>query len=164
MLVCVTWRGTVVLAAGSMAFLAFAGCGSSSNDQAAQQQKLQNARQNAAQQQKLQDKVQQLQKEVQHQGTSSGATTTSAATTSAATTPASTAGTSSCGSGISVGPNTSCPFAVNVKAAYDKAGGGNVLIHVFSPTTGQTYEMACGGTGGTIVCTGGNGASVFFPG
>ena len=61
-------------------------------------------------------------------------------------------------------PNTSCPFAVNVKAAYDKAGGGNVVIHVFSPTTGQTYEMACGSTGGTICCTGGNGASVFFPG
>lgn len=96
-------------------------------------------------------------------------TTTSTATTSATTsistpTPTSTAGTSSCGGGISVGPNTSCPFAVNVKQAYDQSGGGNVLIHAFSPTTGKTYEMACGTTGGTIVCTGGNGASVFFPG
>jgi hypothetical protein len=158
------WRGVLALAVAAAGVVAVPGCGSSGNDQAAQQQRLQNARENAAKQQRLQDKLHQLQQQVNKQSTTGGTTTTVPATTSATTTtPASTAGTS-CGNGISVGPNTSCPFAVNVKSEYDTAGGGNILIHAFSPTTGQTYEMACGSTGGTIVCTGGNGASVFFPG
>jgi len=37
------------------------------------------------------------------------------------------------------------------------------LIKAFSPVTNTTYEMACGSTGSTVVCTGGNNASVFFP-
>jgi hypothetical protein len=70
----------------------------------------------------------------------------------------------SCGGDLSVGPNTSCPFAENVRDEYEQSGGGNVIVRAFSPTTGVTYEMACGTTGETIVCTGGNDASVFFPG
>jgi hypothetical protein len=69
----------------------------------------------------------------------------------------------SCGGDLSVGPNTSCPFAENVRDEYEQSGGGNVIVRAFSPTTGVTYEMACGTTGDTIVCTGGNDASVFFP-
>jgi Domain of unknown function (DUF4352) len=72
-------------------------------------------------------------------------------------------GTTDCGGGVSAGPNTSCPFALNVKDAYDAAGGGNVTVHAHSPTTGQDYSMTCGQSSGEHVCTGGNGASVHFP-
>lgn len=73
-----------------------------------------------------------------------------------------TSGQSSCGGGLSVGPNTSCAFAENVEAAY-RANGGPGTFQVNSPTTGQTYSMTCNTSGGQVVCTGGNDASVYFP-
>jgi Glucodextranase, domain B len=64
-----------------------------------------------------------------------------------------------CGAGLTVGARTSCPFAENVRAAYEQSGSG--ILDVHSPTTGQTYRMYCTG-GEPHVCTGGNGASVYF--
>lgn len=64
-----------------------------------------------------------------------------------------------CGNGLTVGANTSCPFAENVRAAYNASGSG--ILDVYSPTTGQTYRMYCT-SGSAHVCTGGNGASVYF--
>jgi hypothetical protein len=64
-----------------------------------------------------------------------------------------------CGDGLTVGPNTSCPFAQNVRAAYESSGSG--ILDVYSPTTGKTYRMYCT-SGSPVVCTGGNGASVYF--
>jgi hypothetical protein len=72
-------------------------------------------------------------------------------------------GLTSCGGGVSAGPSTSCAFAQEVKASYDRAGGGNTTVYVHSPTTGQNYYMTCGQSAGEHVCTGGNGASVHFP-
>jgi hypothetical protein len=67
--------------------------------------------------------------------------------------------TTNCGDGLTAGARTSCPFAENVRAEYEQSGGG--ILDVYSPTTGQTYRMYC--TSGTPhVCTGGNGASVYF--
>ena len=68
--------------------------------------------------------------------------------------------TTSCGDGLIAGARTSCPFAENVRASYEQSGAG--VLEVYSPTTGQTYRMYCTG-GSTHVCTGGNGASVYFP-
>jgi Glucodextranase, domain B len=69
------------------------------------------------------------------------------------------AGARNCGSGVTAGANTSCPFAQNVVEAYAATGSG--ALDVRSPVTGQTYRMYC--TGGTVhVCTGGNNASVYF--
>jgi Glucodextranase, domain B len=69
------------------------------------------------------------------------------------------AGARNCGSGVTAGANTSCPFAQNVVEAYAATGSG--VLDVRSPVTGQTYRMFC--TGGTVhVCTGGNNASVYF--
>lgn len=65
-----------------------------------------------------------------------------------------------CGAGISVGPNTSCQFAENVRAAYDQAGPG--VVTAYSPVTGSTYEMDCS-YGTYVTCTGANDASVYFP-
>ncbi|MEA2272047.1 MAG: hypothetical protein QOI98_755, partial [Solirubrobacteraceae bacterium] len=69
------------------------------------------------------------------------------------------AGARNCGSGVTAGSNTSCPFAENVVKAYTATGSG--VLDVGSPVTGQTYRMFC--TAGTVhVCTGGNNASVYF--
>ncbi len=65
-----------------------------------------------------------------------------------------------CGGGLTAGARTSCPFAENVRTSFEQSGAG--VLEVYSPTTGQTYRMYCT-TGATHVCTGGNGASVYFP-
>ncbi len=69
-------------------------------------------------------------------------------------------GATNCGNGLTAGAHTSCPFAENVRAAYESSGSG--ILDVYSPTTGQTYRMYCT-SGSPHVCTGGNGASVYFP-
>jgi hypothetical protein len=68
--------------------------------------------------------------------------------------------TSGCGSGLVVGPNTSCAFAANVRAEYYRRGAGWIVVH--SPVTGRTYNMFCTGSS-PHVCTGGNNAAVYFP-
>jgi hypothetical protein len=65
-----------------------------------------------------------------------------------------------CGSGVSAGPNTSCGFAENVRAAYRQSG--SPVVSAFSPATGKTYTMYCTSSS-PHVCTGGNDASVYFP-
>ena len=70
------------------------------------------------------------------------------------------ASTTSCGGGLTAGTRTSCPFAENVRATYEQSGAGH--LEVYSPTTGQTYRMYCT-SGSPHVCTGGRGASVYFP-
>jgi hypothetical protein len=66
----------------------------------------------------------------------------------------------SCGGDLSVGPNTSCPFAQNVERAYAKSSGGNTDVSAYSPTTRATYTMHCSGSS-PHVCSGGNGAAVY---
>jgi hypothetical protein len=57
------------------------------------------------------------------------------------------------------GQNTSCPFALNVAAAYAEPGDR----YVYSPVTGQSYAMTYRIVGaGTVIATGGNGAYVQF--
>jgi hypothetical protein len=89
--------------------------------------------------------------------TSSGGESTPPAT--GATSP--TSGTTSCGGSLSVGPNTSCPFAQNVRDAYFSSGGSSTVTAA-SPVTEQVYSMNCT-AGSPHVCRGGNNASVFFP-
>jgi hypothetical protein len=67
----------------------------------------------------------------------------------------------SCGAGVSAGPGTSCGFARNVQAAY-MMGAGAGSYEVFSPTTKMKYTMTCRASGVGLVCTGGNGASVYL--
>jgi hypothetical protein len=66
---------------------------------------------------------------------------------------------SACGAGVDVGPNTSCPFALNVRAAYELHGPGTV--DAYSPVTRRTYAMFCSGAA-PVVCTGGDHASVYL--
>jgi hypothetical protein len=64
-----------------------------------------------------------------------------------------------CG-GVFAGPNTSCPFAVNVEQAW-LTSGSTGTFSVYSPVTGLSYVMNCSGYG-PVVCTGGNNALVEF--
>ena len=67
----------------------------------------------------------------------------------------------SCGANVSAGANTSCPFALNVAAAYLNQGGGTQSVVVYSPVTGQNYTMNCV-AGVPSVCSGGNNAVVYI--
>ena len=67
-----------------------------------------------------------------------------------------------CGNGVSAGPNTSCPFAKNVREEYFAVPGDSVEIDVHSPVTGKTYTMSCVRNGDKVTCRGGNNAVVRF--
>jgi hypothetical protein len=63
-----------------------------------------------------------------------------------------------CGGGVLAGPDTSCPFALNVEGAWSEAGGASPVI-AYSPVTGSSYVMNCSGTAaGLQECTGGDNA------
>jgi hypothetical protein len=67
-----------------------------------------------------------------------------------------------CGGGVLAGPDTSCPFALNVEESWSETGGTNPVI-AYSPVTGSSYAMNCSGTvGGLQECTGGDNALVEF--
>lgn len=78
-----------------------------------------------------------------------------------ASSPAPRAG-SDCGGGLRAGPNTSCAFSANVRAAWGDAPGTTNTVRVYSPTTGQSYTMNCAPAGSGTTCSGGNNASVSF--
>jgi hypothetical protein len=78
--------------------------------------------------------------------------------------PASSSGARDCGGGLHAGPNTSCPFAQNVRDAYDAAPGTTASVRVFSPVTRQTYTMSCAAAGSGVTCSGANNASVTWSG
>ena len=64
-----------------------------------------------------------------------------------------------CG-GVYAGPNTSCPFAVNVEQTWLTSGATDTFS-VYSPVTGQSYLMTCRSIDPTV-CTGGSNALVEF--
>jgi hypothetical protein len=70
------------------------------------------------------------------------------------------AGLAYCGSpadqgGISVNSHTSCPFAQNVRSAWESSGGAST-VSAYSPVTGLTYTLSCTATGtGYEVCSSG---------
>jgi Glucodextranase, domain B len=74
--------------------------------------------------------------------------------------PGQSGGQTPCGGELTVGPDTTCAFAEDVRAKYLESGSGT--YEVYSPVTERTYTMTCVG-GATVVCTGGNHASVYFP-
>jgi hypothetical protein len=75
--------------------------------------------------------------------------------------PTTTSAGSSCGGELSVGPDTSCAFAEAVESAY-RSSGDEETVEAYSPVTHKAYEMTC--VQRTVVeCTGGIGATVYFP-
>jgi hypothetical protein len=72
-----------------------------------------------------------------------------------------------CGDGVSAGPATSCPFALNVNSVWQqgdgwKADAGVIVdINVYSPVTQLSYLMHCQ-NGRPTACRGGNKAVVYI--
>ena len=149
-------RFKAVAALGLVAVLASA-CG----DSGASDEELERARQQGAAQARQQEKIKQIEKQLKglKKGRSDGG-----AGAPAAPAPTSAASRSSeCGEGLSVGPNTTCGFAANVRSDYySEIGAGEGTVYSYSPTTGRVYAMYCT-AGAPHVCTGGNSASVYFP-
>jgi hypothetical protein len=71
-----------------------------------------------------------------------------------------------CGDRVWAGPDTSCPFAQNVRDQYVNSGyheGESAMIDVYSPVTQEAYPMNCVRSGiSAITCRGGNNAVVSF--
>jgi len=67
-----------------------------------------------------------------------------------------------CGSGVSAGPTTSCPFALNVRAEYEYyIGSGSGYVEAYSEANNEWYSMYC--TAAPHECTGAIDAAVYFP-
>lgn len=68
-----------------------------------------------------------------------------------------------CGGNLSVGSDTTCPFAENVEYEYyAEIGSGSGTVTAYSPVTEKLYTMYCT-AGEPHECTGGNNAVVYFP-
>lgn len=142
--------------------VAVGACGGGASDE-----ELDQARREGAQQARQQAKLDALEEKVKaleeeggaDSGTNGGGTDTSGSGgTDAGAGPVTT-----CATGVQVGANTSCAFAMNVAGEYG-SNPGAATISAFSPTTGKSYTMTCGPwSGGGTVCRGGNNAAVFLP-
>jgi uncharacterized protein YceK len=118
------------------------------------------AKQSASAQQDAQAKLAAEVQKLEQQLAAKTASATASTSTQAPVQPVQRQATS-CGSNISAGPNTTCPFALNVAAEYLSQGGGTISIVVYSPVTGQDYTMNCV-AGVPSVCRGGNNAVVYI--
>lgn len=146
----------IALVALSMAASA---CGSSG----ASQDELNEARTEGAKETQQRLKLQHIERELHSLKKHGGAANPNSTTASGEPPPTSSGGSSSCGGTLSVGPNTTCGFAVNVEADYyAEIGSGSGTVYSYSPTTGRYYSMYCT-AGSPHQCTGGHDASVYFP-
>ncbi|HEX8121748.1 MAG TPA: hypothetical protein VF549_10845 [Solirubrobacteraceae bacterium] len=156
------------LLAGLAVLLGATGCGDDEASQATQDQRLASARDEANRQRELDDQLRRQEAEKERLKRKLDAirrrNRENAQTTPSSTPPpppTAAGGSTACGGGLTVGPNTSCPFARNVRDAYNESGGDSV-VSVYSPVTGQRYTMTCSPAGALTACRGGNNASVFF--
>jgi hypothetical protein len=145
----------------AVAVLGLVACG----DSGASQEELNQAKREGAAHAREAARIKQIQRELRalrrQNGGRSGGNVVQAPASGGST--ESTTGTTSCGGELSVGPATTCPFAVNVRAAYEEeVGVGSGIVYAYSPVTEKLYEMQCT-AGAPHVCTGGNDASVYFP-
>ena len=68
----------------------------------------------------------------------------------------------SCGGSLSVGPETTCPFAENVRAEYEnEIGEGSGTVFAYSAANDEIYEMFC--SAAPHECSGAISATVYFP-
>ncbi len=81
---------------------------------------------------------------------------------SPSTTPPSSGSITSCGGSLSVGPDTTCPFAENVQYEYEnEIGSGGGTVYAYSAANDEVYEMYC--TAAPHECSGAISATVYFP-
>jgi hypothetical protein len=144
---------SIVVCGLLLASVALAACGSDSGTE----QRIARERRDAAHQARQEERLKQLERQLKEQKSSRAGSGGSGSAPAQSSLPGRSCG----GSGLSANQNTSCPFAEEVRAAYQR-GGGSSSVEAFSPVTGQTYTMNCS-TGSPHVCTGANNATVYFP-
>lgn len=134
--------------------LAISSCGSSG----ASQDELSEARTEGAKEAQQQAKIEKIEGQLRSLKHGHGAPNQANAPGSSA--PASSG---NCGGNLSVGANTTCPFAENVEYQYyAEIGSGSGTITAYSPVTEKLYTMYCT-AGEPHECSGGNNATVYFP-
>lgn len=139
--------------------LAASACGSSG----ASQDEINEARTEGAKEAQQRLKLQHIERELHSLKRHGGAANQNPTPASGEPAPAPSGGNTSCGGTLSVGPNTTCGFAVNVEADYyAEIGSGAGTVYSYSPTRERYYSMYCT-AGSPHQCTGGNEASVYFP-
>jgi anti-sigma factor RsiW len=146
--------------------VALAGCGGDDTDEKRfQAEQIEQAKREAAREARKEERQRQelreLRREVARVKRASRSKSGSSGSSSSSSGNVPRAGSSSCGGGVSVGPNTTCAFALNVRDEYFASDGADVIT-VFSPVTERAYTMYCADSS-PHVCTGGNNASVYFP-
>lgn len=154
-------RRTQVVAGLGLVAVALSACG----DSGASQEELDRARQQGATKARQQGKIQQIEKQLKalKKGGAGGGGNGGSAPGPTSAPAASSGSGSDCGEELSVGPNTTCGFAANVRSDYySEIGAGEGTVYSYSPATGRVYAMYCT-AGAPHVCTGGNDASVYFP-
>lgn len=68
-----------------------------------------------------------------------------------------------CGEGTIAGPETSCGFALNVRAEYESyVGSGSGYVEAYSDANSEWYEMYCS-EGSEHECSGAISATVYWP-
>jgi type II secretory pathway pseudopilin PulG len=135
--------------------LALASCGSSG----ASQDELNEARTEGAKEAQQQAKIEKIEGQLKSLKHGHGVPNRSNTPGSSAPTD----GSGNCGGSLSVGANTTCPFAENVEYEYyAEIGSGSGTVTAYSPVTEKLYSMYCT-AGEPHECTGGNNATVYFP-
>lgn len=146
-------RAVALLAAAALLALPLSACG---EDDSLSEEDVQEAAAAAVKQDREQQRLRKLEKQLKQVKAGQGSGSSSSSSGSSGTS----SGGGSCGGGVSVGPNTSCPFALNVAEAYAEDGGPSVVA--YSPVTNQTYTMTCSSNGAGVTCRGGNQAVVYI--
>jgi hypothetical protein len=164
-------RILVVIVIAALASLGFAACGggssSASKEEIAQAERRgeKRGRRDRMEKEKertLEAEVKELKKLANGSGGSNAPHPPPTTAEAAPAAPAPESERSSCGGSLSVGPDTSCPFAENVRYEYEnEIGAGEGTVYAFSPANNEIYEMFC--TGAPHECTGAISATVYFP-
>jgi hypothetical protein len=151
-------RVSVLAVAGIVLSLGLLACGGSG----ASKEELAEAAKRGAHHKAEQERLRKLEKELKevHKGGTGNPDTPNPAPAPA---PAPTQSSrSSCGGSLSVGPDTTCEFAENVRSEYEyEIGSGSGSITAYSPANNEVYEMFC--TASPHECSGAIDATVYFP-
>jgi hypothetical protein len=150
----------------------FSACGSSGTDTAALKQEGRKEQLEKEKGQRLERKIQKIERERRQEKKRkreqerdrfrTGPDSSAPAAAPSAPEPAPAPSGTSCGSGVTAGPETTCGFALNVRAEYYAVvGEGSGEFEAYSPTLNEWFPMYC--TGAPHECSGAITATVYFP-
>ena len=155
-------RLAAILAVGLLVAVGLFACGggggASKSEIAAAEKRGRTIKAEKEKERKLENEIHELKKERDQE--KGGSSPTGSAP--AAQAPVAESDRTSCGGSLSVGPDTTCRFAENVRAEYEyEIGSGSGTVYAYSAANNEIYEMFC--TASPHECSGAINATVFFP-